>query len=203
MELFKKGLTILMGSLLIGIGINGFLVPFGLLEGGALGISLIIHYVLYVKVGLTFLLISIPVFILAWFLYRPFFYNGLHGMLCSSFMIDIFSSSKWLNEVVVLTPLFSALSGGVIIGIGAGIMLRSEVSIGGLDLLAQMLAEKMSVNTGIVILSFDFIVVTIGRVIVPSTPFFLSLLTVFVIGVTISIIVATNRQMFFNESVRA
>lgn len=194
MELLRKGMTIIIGSLLIAVGINGFLVPYGLLEGGALGISLIIHYVADVKVGLTFLLISIPIFIMAWFLYRPFFYNGLHGMLCSSLLIDIFSSSTWLGQFIILTPLLSALIGGVIIGIGVGIMLRSEVSIGGLDLLAQMLAKKMTINTGVVILTFDIIVVTAGSMIVRSTPFFLSLLTVFVIGLTISLLVATNRR---------
>lgn len=194
MDLFRKGLTIIFGSLLIAIGINGFLVPYGLLEGGAIGISLIIHYVANVKVGLTFLLISIPIFIMAWYLYRSFFYNGLHGMLCSSLLIDVFSSSTWLSQFVVLTPFFSALIGGMIIGVGVGIMLRSEVSIGGLDLLAQMLAKKMAINTGIVILTFDILVVTVGRIIVRSTPFLLSLLTVLVIGLTISIIVATKRQ---------
>lgn len=194
MKLLKKGITILIGSLLIAIGINGFLVPFGLLEGGALGISLIVHYIMGVKIGLTFLLISIPIFILAWFLYRPFFYNGLHGMLCSSLTIDLLSSSESLSQFNILSPLVSALIGGSMIGVGVGIMLRSEVSIGGLDLLAQMLAEKMNLNTGIVILSFDVIVVTIGSIIVYSTPFLLSLLTIFIIGLTISIIVATSKQ---------
>lgn len=192
MQWLQKGIIILIGSMFIAIGINGFLVPVDLLEGGALGISLIIHYVMGTKIGLTFLLISIPIFILAWFLYRPFFYNGLHGMLCSSIMIDLFSSAKWLTKISIFTPLGSALLGGTMIGIGAGMMLRSEVSIGGLDLLAQMLAEKMAVNTGVVILSFDIIVVTVGSMIVHAIPFLLSLLTVFVIGVTISIIVATT-----------
>ena len=55
MFFLKRGLLIFTGSLLIAIGINGFLVPFGLLEGGALGISLIFHYVMDIKIGLTFL----------------------------------------------------------------------------------------------------------------------------------------------------
>lgn len=194
MELLKKGTVILIGSVLIAVGINGFLVPVDLLEGGALGISLIIHYLIGARIGLTFLLISIPIFILAWFFYRPFFYNGLHGMLCSSLMIDLFSSAEWLSQLGSFTPLQSALVGGTLIGIGAGIMLRFEVSIGGLDLLAQMLAKKMAVNTGVVILSFDMMVVTVGSIIVHAIPFFLSLLMVFIIGITISMIVAASKR---------
>ena len=51
----KRALAIVIGSVFIAIGLNGFLIPFGLLDGGALGISLIFHYLMGVKVGLTFL----------------------------------------------------------------------------------------------------------------------------------------------------
>ncbi|MDS9471819.1 YitT family protein [Sporosarcina pasteurii] len=192
MEFLKKGIIILIGCTFIAIGINGFLVPFGLLEGGALGISLIFHYVMNVKVGLTFLLISIPIFILAWFFYRSFFYNGLHGMLLSSIIIDVFADI--LGGRLVTYPLMSAAYGGIMIGIGAGIMLRSDISIGGTDLLAQMLARKLNVNSGIVIFCFDIVIVTVGSFIIHSAHLLLSFITVFSIGVTTSLIVLTRKQ---------
>lgn len=192
MEFLKKGLIILIGCSLIAVGINGFLIPFGLLEGGALGISLIIHYVMDVKVGLTFLLISIPIFTLAWFFYRSFFYNGLHGMLFSSIIIDIFAD--FFGQQLVSNALTSAACGGIIIGIGAGIMLRSDISIGGTDLLAQMLARKLNVNSGIVIFCFDIVIVTVGSYIIHSAHLLLSFVTVFCIGVTTSLIVSTKKH---------
>lgn len=73
MYILQKALTLFIGSLLVAIGVNLFLVPFGLLDGGAIGISLIIHYAMGVKVGLTFLIVSIPIFMLAWKYYRSFF----------------------------------------------------------------------------------------------------------------------------------
>lgn len=72
MYILQKALTLFIGSLLVAIGVNLFLVPFGLLDGGAIGISLIIHYAMGVKVGLTFLIVSIPIFMLAWKYYRSF-----------------------------------------------------------------------------------------------------------------------------------
>lgn len=192
MDFVKKGIVILIGSTFIAIGINGFLVPFGLLEGGALGISLIFHYIMDVKVGLTFLLISIPIFTLAWFFYRSFFYNGLHGMLLSSLIIDI--GADLLGQQLVIYPLTSAAYGGIIIGIGAGIMLRSDISIGGTDLLAQMLARKLNVNSGIVIFCFDIVIVTVGSFIIHSAHLLLSFVTVFFIGLTTSLIVQTGKQ---------
>lgn len=194
MEFLKKGFIILIGSFCIAIGIHGFLVPFGLLEGGALGISLILHYLFQVKVGLTFLCISIPIFILAWFYFRTFFYNGLHGMLLSSVIIDICASAKWLGEPLVASSLMSAIIGGLMIGIGAGLMLRMNITIGGTDLLAQMFAKKMRINAGIMIFCFDIVIATIGSLIIATAYLYLSFITVFTIGVTTSWIVSIARR---------
>ena len=187
----KKGIIITIGSFFIAVGVNGFLLPFGLLDGGALGISLIFHYVMNVRVGLTFLFISIPIFLFAWVYYRRFFYNGLHGMLMSSLIIDVVASMNLFGQGIVAHPLTSAMLGGIFIGIGAGTMLRFDISIGGTDLLAQMLASKLEINSGVTIFFFDFIIVTIGSLIVVSAHLVLSFTTVFLTGLTISIIVAT------------
>ena len=187
----KKGFIIFIGCLLIAIGINGFLLPYGLLDGGALGISLIFHSVMHVRVGLTFLFISIPIFLFAWIYFRDFFYNGLHGLLMSSLIIDVVSSMNFFGQGLVSHPLTSAMFGGIVIGIGVGIMLRFDISIGGTDLLAQMLANKLKINSGVAIFFFDLIIVTIGSLIVLSAHLVLSFTTVFSEGLTISIIVAT------------
>lgn len=131
MYIFQRALTIFIGSVLVAIGVNVFLVPFGLLDGGALGISLIFHYALGVKVGLTFLLVSIPIFMLAWKYYRSFFYNGIHGMLLSSLIIDLLYPLQMIGREFVTVPLVSAISGGIVIGAGIGIMLRLDISLGG------------------------------------------------------------------------
>lgn len=188
---FKKGIIIFIGSLFIAVGINGFLVPFGLLDGGALGIGLIFHYVMDVKVGLTFLFISIPIFLLAWIYYRPFFYNGLHGMLLSSLLIDVLAASNILEQGLVSHSLISATCGGIFLGIGAGTMLRFDISIGGTDLLAQMFAKKLKVNSGIAIFCFDILIITMGSFVVHSAHFALSYTTVFFTGLTTSLIVST------------
>ena len=88
MYFFHKTLIILVGSVLVGIGINFFLVPFHLLDGGGIGIGLIMHYLWNIKVGIAIMCISLPIFLIAWMHYRSFFYNGIHGLLFSSVVID-------------------------------------------------------------------------------------------------------------------
>ena len=194
----QKALTILIGSFLIAIGINFFLVPYRLLDGGALGISLIFHYLMDAKVGLTFLVISIPIFILAWVFYRSFFYNGIHGMLISSVMIDFLYPLHTVVENLMMPPLLSAALGGIFIGSGVGIMFLLDISMGGFDLLAQMLARKLSLNPGILIFCFDIVIVTIGCLLIASSHFILSYTTVFFVGITTSLIVSKSNKRHIN-----
>lgn len=181
-------MIIFIGSFLVGTGVNLFLVPFELLDGGALGISLIVHYVNDVKVGLALLFVNIPIFITAWFLYRSFFYNGIHGLLFSSLMIDILYPLHIFGKNVFEAPLLSAVLGGIFIGAGVGIMLRHDISVGGTDLLAQMIAKRLKLNPGFVIFLFDILIVTIGSILISSTQLFVSFTTVFFVGVTISLL---------------
>jgi len=187
--IIQKALTLFIGSLLVAIGVNLFLVPFGLLDGGAIGISLIIHYAMGVKVGLTFLIVSIPIFVLAWKYYRSFFYNGIHGMLLSSLIMDLLYPLNMIGRELVTSPLISAICGGIFIGVGVGIMLRLDISIGGTDLLAQMIARKLSINPGVMIFCIDVLIVTMGSLLIPSVHLVLSFTTVIMVGITTSLIV--------------
>jgi uncharacterized membrane-anchored protein YitT (DUF2179 family) len=85
----QKTAAIIGGSLLISIGINFFLIPFKVLDGGLIGIGLIINYLFGAKVGLVMLFCSIPIFLLAWFQYRGIVYNSLYGLVISSVFIDL------------------------------------------------------------------------------------------------------------------
>ena len=144
--------AIILGSLLISVGINFFLMPFQILDGGLIGIALIINYLFGIKVGFIMFLCSIPIFILVWFHHSEMFYNSIFGLFFSSFVIDFLGQYRThFLDYVDLTPFSSSLIGGFIVGTGIGIMLRYETSTGGTDLLAQYFLKWVSLNVGIII----------------------------------------------------
>ena len=175
----KKMVAIVEGSLLLGIGINVFLVPHHLLDGGMIGLGLIAKYVWHVQAGLTMIILSVPLYVAAWFYYRPFFYNSLHGLLFSSWMIDVLSV---LRGIVTLDPLLSAIIGGMLVGAGIGLMLREETSTGGTDLLAQFIAKLTDWNVGVIIFVIDACIISIGSLMIDSVPFIYSFVVVAVVG---------------------
>ncbi|OLO26264.1 hypothetical protein BTR23_23750 [Alkalihalophilus pseudofirmus] len=175
-----KSLTaILIGSLLISYGINQFFIPHHILDGGMIGVGLIIHYVWELDVGFSIILLSIPIYILAWIYYRAFFFYSIPGFIISSLFIDWFS---FLVLPYQVDPLLSAILGGLILGAGVGIMFREDISTGGLDLLAQMIAEKTKVNIGIMIFIIDFLVVIGGIFVITPTEVLLSVIAVTATG---------------------
>ncbi|CAM4171523.1 Integral membrane protein [Geobacillus stearothermophilus] len=183
--MIKKMAAVIVGSLLIGVGINVFLVPHHLLDGGMIGLGLIAKYVWNVQAGLMMIVLSVPLYVAAWFYYRPFFYNSLHGLLFSSWMIDVLSV---LRGVVALDPLWSAMIGGILVGAGIGLMLREETSTGGTDLLAQFIARLTNWNVGIVIFVIDACIISAGSLIIDSVPFVHSLVVVTVVGAVTTIL---------------
>ena len=186
MHFLKKGLVILFGSILLSIGINFFLVPFELLDGGIIGVGLIIKYLTGMKPGLAIICLSIPIFALAWFYNKSYFYNSLFGMLFSSFVIDLLSFSRGYIQLQI-PPVVSSVFGGIFVGLGIGIMLRYETSTGGTDLLAQFLSKIFKINVGIMIFIIDALVICLGGLLISKETFILSSLTITVVALFTSL----------------
>lgn len=177
--MIKRTVAIFLGSVLLGIGINGFIVPFHLLDGGMIGISLLVKYVWGYKVGLTIIILSIPIYLLAWKLERRYFINSVHGLLVSSFIIDFLSPLRGVFSVSIME---GSIIGGLFIGTGIGWMLRHETSTGGTDLIALFLSRWFSINVGMVIFLIDAAVIIAGLYVMGEGILFYSLVTILSVG---------------------
>jgi uncharacterized membrane-anchored protein YitT (DUF2179 family) len=83
-------------------------------------------------------------------------------------------------------------------------MLRHEISVGGMDLLAQMIARLVKLNPGYIICLYDIVIVTIGSILILSTQLLVSYTTVFFVSVTISLLVSKskgNTTIFDKETI--
>ncbi|MBM6619810.1 YitT family protein [Bacillus suaedaesalsae] len=167
--------AVTIGSLLIGIGINAFIMPHHLMEGGMIGIGLIAKYKWGLEPGLTIIILSIPIYIFTFLYNKTLFFRSIHGLLLSSFFIDMLSP---LRSTFSLPMISSAALGGALIGVGIGLMLRYQTSTGGLDLLAQALSIAFLMNVGVIIFLFDFSIILAGSLLIESTSLLFSLIAV-------------------------
>lgn len=186
-------MAILIGSLLVGIGINGFLVPHKLLDGGITGIALIIHYYTDFPTGVCMFILSLPLGLYAWYHERIYFYNSFLGLIVASTFIDWLAPIRTQFSFSIFP---SVLLGGIFIGTGVGVMLRYKTSTGGTDLLAQLISKAFSINIGLIILVIDGIITAAAFKTLGVQVFLYSCLTIAIIGVITSLI-ATS---FISES---
>ncbi|WP_163971067.1 YitT family protein [Oceanobacillus halotolerans] len=188
MYLYKKIITVIIGSFLLSIGINFFLTPFHLLDGGMIGLGLIVSYLTGLKTGFIIIILSIPIFLMAWFFNRGYFYNSLHGMLFSSFLIDIvYPFHDPIVARLDLSPFVSSVLGGIFIGLGMGMMLRLHTSTGGTDLIAQLIVRVLNINVGILIFIIDACIIGIGGLLISFEIFIFSTITITLVGVISSL----------------
>ncbi|MFB6466196.1 YitT family protein [Cytobacillus sp. Hz8] len=187
--LIIKNSAILFGSLLIGTGINGFLIPHHLLDGGIVGIALILHYYFHWQTGLVMFILSIPLILYAWFQERGYFYSSFQGLIVSSFFIDWLEP---LQEQFNLPILFSTIIGASIIGVGVGLMLRYETSTGGTDLLASIVAKATSMNIGVLIFMIDGLVALLGFRVLGMRSFIFSTFSIAIIGTIASLLMEND-----------
>lgn len=182
-----KVFAILVGCLLISFGIDFFLIPNKVLDGGFIGLALIANYVFGVKVGVVLLLCSTPVFLYTWFVDKSIFLYSLLGMAFLSYFIDLFAAFQPWSYHIHAHPYFSSVAAGLIIGLGFGILLRFDTSSGGMDLLAKLLASRIKINVGVLILVMDAVVIAIGGILFSLDTLFLSIATISAGGLATSL----------------
>ena len=170
-------LLIFAGSLLCAVAIKGIIIPKQFLAGGLTGLSLLIHYVLPgLPLGLIYFILNIPLFVIGWlFVGRRFFFYSLAGVF-------IFSAAIfWPYPVIPIEDMIlSALAAGMITGVGAGLILKSLGSAGGLDILTVILYKKFSIRPGMFILAFNGALLALAILRIPLEMVLYTLISLYV-----------------------
>ena len=153
----------LIGTLLMAIAVDLFLLPNQLSVGGFSGVGIICHYLFNIPVGTTVLIVNIPLFIIALIKNgKRFFLDSLIGTISLSLFLNLFENITSITDSGFLACIY----GGALSGIGTSIVLKANASTGGSDLLAQIIkAYKRDIKPGTIIVLIDAIVVIISTII--------------------------------------
>lgn len=161
-KIIKESIGTLIGAAIMALGTSLFLLPNQLSSGGFAGIATIIYYFLNIPMGLTIIVINIPLFIVAAHrLGKSFFLKSLLGTISFSVFVDIFDKITPLTNDRFLACIY----GGIIIGIGTAIILKSDSSTGGSDLLSFIAKSyKPNLRMSNIIIIIDIIIVILNMI---------------------------------------
>lgn len=146
-----------VGGLVFSIGVNFFIIPNSLSEGGILGLTVIAHYLFGWSTGLINLVLNLSLIIVGYkFFERKIMLYTLFSVFTSSLFLHITESNRWmLTEDTLLSAVFA----GLIIGIGLGLIFRAGGTNGGTTVLAQIANECLGLSIGKSMLLIDIIIV--------------------------------------------
>lgn len=190
----KKFLVLLFSSVCIGIGVNMFILPIHLINGGIFGISLLIKYIWGIKLGHIMIMINTPIYLLALKYDKSYFINAILGLAFTSTIIDLLVPLSGMVHLPIIT---SAILGGMIIGIGVGMMLRFHISPGGVDLLALLISKSKGINPGIVIFIIDALIIVTGIFILNDLRLIYSFITISCVGLCVGVLNTFKSVSFY------
>lgn len=175
--------TIAVGSLLLGISINAFLLPHHMLSGGISGIAMIFHFTFHWPIGLLVALLNVPIFYCAYkFLDRESVFIGLYGMVIFAAGVDVtsFLTSYNITDDILLAAIF----GGVLTGVGGGLVFRVNGNTGGADIIAVIVKKYYSLDVGSVMFAINLLLMTISAFLFGFKPAMYTLISMYV-GATV------------------
>lgn len=147
---------IILGSALVALAFNIFLLPSKIAAGGISGVSTILYELFGYNPAIVQWLINIPLIVVGLILAgKEFSTKTVVGTLCVPLVIYLTAGI----EMPIDNPLLSSIYGGIVLGIGLGIVYRGNGSTGGTALIAQLLKKYTGISSGFSQLIVDGVVV--------------------------------------------
>ena len=162
-ELIIQLLWELGGSVLIAIGIYNFAVQAAFPMTGFSGISIILYQLFNIPIGLSTILMNIPLAAICYkLLGRKFFISSLRCMFISSVVIDYFAP---LFPVYTGSRLLAALCTGIFAGAGYALIYTRNSSTGGSDfIILAVKALKPHLSVGKIAFCSDIGIILLGGI---------------------------------------
>ncbi len=160
---------IIIGSAITALGIVLFLNPAMLAPGGVSGIATILFHTLGLDLGLTILVLTIPIFLIGAKLFgKQYGVKTLLGSVLlsvfTSIWASVFGDAGLLDYSKDISIWLSALYGGVITGLGMGLVMKSGSNTGGTDIIAQIIARYTSLSLGTALFIVDGVIIAVSAI---------------------------------------
>ena len=140
-EYTLKAFFITLGAFIVAIGLEMFLLPNKIIDGGVIGVSMMISYLTKWNLGLLIFCINIPFILMALknlgqkFVIQTFFATGMLAIATN------IMHGRQATEDLLLATVF----GGIILGFGVGLILRNNASLDGTEMVSINLAKKLKI----------------------------------------------------------
>ncbi|MEH7546577.1 YitT family protein [Neobacillus vireti] len=154
-KIFQRALLITLGAILMSIGLEIFLVPNNVIDGGITGISIMLSYITGWKLGVFLFLFNIPFIFLGYKqIGKTFALSTLYGIVILSITTTLLHPVPAFTQDILLATVF----GGILLGVGVGLVIRYGGSLDGTEILAILFNNKLPFSVGEIIMFFNLFI---------------------------------------------
>lgn len=193
--IYKKFISILLaiiGAFLAGVGLELFLIPNKIIDGGIIGVSIILSYLLKLPLGLFTFSLNLPFFYIGYKqIGKTFAFMTLIGVITLSLSTYFLHSLNPITHDMLLATVF----GGLLLGIGVGLVIRYGGCLDGTESIAILLNRRIPFSVGEIVMFLNVFILLSGGLVFGWESAMYSLITYFIAHKTIDLIIEGLEEM--------
>lgn len=152
--------SVFLGNTISALGIGGFLIPAGMMMGGATGIGLAVNHYTGLPVSAALAVLNVVLFVVgAAVLGKAFALMTIISTFYSPFILEMVQ--QLIPEPLTQDIMLATIIGGLLVGFGMGMVLRVGASTGGMDIPPLLLKKKAGIPVGVSMYAFDFAILAV------------------------------------------
>ncbi|PID20641.1 hypothetical protein CSV61_13770 [Sporosarcina sp. P3] len=162
----KRVAVVILGSLLMALSLNFFLINANVYASGFAGAAQLVssvlkdHLDITISTGILLLVFNIPVFILGWFkVGKGFTIYSVLSVAFATLFLELLPLRSMSDDIML-----NAVFGGVLAGVGVGISLKLGASTGGMDIVAMILSRMQDKPIGVYFLVLNGILIVFAGI---------------------------------------
>ncbi len=176
---------IAVGVVLAGFGLKGFLLPNSFIDGGAMGISLLISETTNMSLSVLIILVNFPFIILGYsHVGKQFAFKSIVAIIALALLVHFIP-----YPLITSDKLLIAVFGGFFLGAGIGMAIRGGAVIDGTEVLAIYLSKKTGLTIGDIILLFNIVIFAFGAYILSIEVALYAMLTYLAAAKTVDFVI--------------
>jgi uncharacterized membrane-anchored protein YitT (DUF2179 family) len=155
-EQIRRYVFMFLGSILAAVGLEIFLVPNQIIDGGVTGISIMASYLTSWPLGIFIFILNLPFIYLGYMqIGKSFAISTLFSLASLSVWVSILIPIPGFTNDVFLASIF----GGIVLGIGVGLIIRYGGSLDGTEIIAIILDKRTGFSVGEIIMFFNIFII--------------------------------------------
>ena len=152
---FSRIVFIMIGAALVSIGLEIFLLPNNVIDGGMTGISIIASHLTGISLSVFIVILNLPFVIIGYKqIGKTFAFSTIFAVICFAIGVSILHPVPGITQDILLATIF----GGIIMGAGVGLIIRNGGSLDGTEITAIILEKRLPFSVGEIVMFFNFFI---------------------------------------------